>query len=196
MKTQKEKILLHICCAPCSTYPLKVLQKEPLDIFGFFYNPNIHPYQEYERRRDALAAYASSRDLKLILRDEYDLVQFIRDVVYREDDRCPVCYFKRLEATAKTAKKGKFNYFTTTLLYSKLQKHEMIKNMGESLGKRYGVSFLYRDFRQGWGEGIRLSKEAGLYRQQYCGCIYSEQERFYHPGKRNMGRVDAGREPA
>jgi epoxyqueuosine reductase len=188
MKPAREKILMHICCAPCSAYPLTVLEKEPVDVFGFFFNPNIHPYQEYERRRDTLVRYADLRNLRLIVRDQYDVVQFIRDVVYREEDRCRTCYFMRLEAAARTAKKGRFDFFTSTLLYSKHQKHDLIREMGEGLARRYGVQFLYRDFREGWKEGIRLSKEANLYRQQYCGCIYSEQDRFRPAPKKGADR--------
>ncbi len=183
MSAQKEKLLLHICCAPCSTYPLSVLAEEPLEVFGFFYNPNIHPYREYELRRDTVADYARRKGIRLILRDEYDLVQFVREVVFREDDRCRFCYHRRLEAAARTAKKGGFDFFTSTLLYSKLQNHDLIREMGESLGRRHGVPFLYVDFRRGWKEGIVISKEEGLYRQQYCGCIYSEAERFHRPPK-------------
>jgi len=175
-----ERLLLHVCCAPCSTYPLKVLENMPFQVFGFFFNPNIHPFQEYERRRDAVCGYFRAKDVTLICRDEYNLVNFLREVVYREQNRCRVCYFKRLEAAAKTAQKSKMDYFTTTLLYSKFQQHDLIRETGESLARAYGVAFYYRDFREGWKEGIRLSREAELYRQQYCGCIYSEQERFDH----------------
>jgi hypothetical protein len=90
-----------------------------------------------------------------------------------------------MEAAAKTAQKSKIDYFTTTLLYSKFQQHDLVREIGESLARVYGVAFYYRDFREGWKEGIRLSREAGLYRQQYCGCIYSEQERF---DRRHMKR--------
>ena len=89
-----------------------------------------------------------------------------------------MCYYDRLKYTAIVAKKGNFDYFTTTLLYSKFQKHEMIKEIGESLAKEYGVNFYYEDFRQYWQEGIELSKARKMYRQQYCGCIYSEKERY------------------
>jgi hypothetical protein len=180
-----EKLLLHICCAPCSTYPLKVLESEAFDVFGFFFNPNIHPYQEYEKRRIAVCDYLQAQNVPLILRDEYGLVNFLRDVVYREQNRCRICYFKRLEAAAETAVRSKLNYFTTTLLYSRFQQHDLIREIGESLARLYGVAFYYRDFREGWKEGIRLSTKAGLYRQQYCGCIYSEQERF---DRRHMKR--------
>jgi epoxyqueuosine reductase len=178
MGNLSDNLLLHICCAPCSTYPLSYFQKKDLPVFGFFFNPNIHPYQEYSRRRDSVVRYAQECNIPLRVQDEYNLVHFIRDVVYREGERCRICYFKRLEMTVKVAEKAKFGYFSSTLLYSKYQKHDLIRDIGESLGKRYGVSFLYHDFREGWKEGIRLSNEAGLYRQQYCGCIYSEQERF------------------
>jgi len=183
MNRKTERLLLHICCGPCAAYPLSALKQEPLETFGFFYNPNIHPYREYALRKETAVAYAASQEARLIVRDEYDVVQFARDVVYRENDRCRVCYHKRLEATARTAKKGGFDWYSSTLLYSKMQNHEMIREIGESLGRRHGVGFLYRDFREGWKEGIRLSKEAGLYRQQYCGCIYSEAERFYRPAR-------------
>ena len=173
-----KKILLHICCAPCSAYPLKILEKESFEISGFFFNPNIHPYQEYAKRRDTVRDYLQVQNVPLILRDEYGLISFVRDVVYREENRCRVCYFKRLEAAAQTAVKGNFDCFTTTLLYSRFQKHEAIREIGESLAGSYGPAFYYHDFREGWKEGIQLSREAGLYRQQYCGCIYSEQERF------------------
>ncbi len=188
MTEKNERLLLHICCGPCAAYPLSLLKQEPLETFGFFYNPNIHPYQEFALRRDTAAAYAETLGVKLIVRDEYDVAQFIRDVVYRENDRCRVCYYMRLEAAARTAKKGNFGWYSSTLLYSKMQNHELIREIGESLGRRHGVKFLYRDFRQGWKEGIRLSKEAGLYRQQYCGCIYSEAERFYRPALKSRTR--------
>jgi predicted adenine nucleotide alpha hydrolase (AANH) superfamily ATPase len=179
-----KKLLLHVCCAPCSTYPLKVMGKDPFEVFGFFFNPNIHPFQEYAKRRDTVCDYFRTKEVPLILKDEYNLVNFLREVVYREKDRCRICYFMRLEAAAKTAQENKIDYFTTTLLYSRFQQHDLIREIGESLGRCYGVSFYYRDFREGWKEGIRLSKEAGLYRQQYCGCIYSEQERFDRIGPR------------
>ncbi|KPJ63656.1 MAG: hypothetical protein AMJ45_07115, partial [Syntrophobacter sp. DG_60] len=130
--------------------------------------------------------YANDINLHMIWRDRYDLELFLRETIFREENRCRFCYHTRLEATAQVAKKGKFDAFTTTLLYSKFQDHELIIDIGKSLAKRYGVSFLYEDFRAGWKEGIEVSKELNMYRQQYCGCIYSEKERFCKPiiGKR------------
>jgi len=173
------KVLIHICCANCLIYPLKVLREEGMEVWGFFYNPNIHPYQEYVRRRDTVREYAEKVGLRVIWRDRYDLEEFLRRVAFREGRRCEICYHMRLEAAAQVARHGKFDAFTTTLLYSKLQKHRLVREVGEALGKEYGVKFLGRDFREGWKEGIETSKSLGLYRQQYCGCIYSEKERFY-----------------
>ncbi len=179
MKITKLKILVHICCAPCAIYSVKVLESQGFSIMGFFYKKNIHPYQECLRRQEALEIYAAKKNIRVIYQEGYDLEGFIQSVVYRESDRCRFCYHDRLKATALLAKRGKFDYFTTTLLYSKFQKHELIKSIGESAGKFAGVPFYYHDFRKGWKEGIKESKELGLYRQQYCGCIYSEKERYY-----------------
>jgi len=155
------------------------LRTEGLDVMGFFYRHNIHPYTECLRRQETLQSYAEQIDLRVICQEGYNLEGFIQNVVYREAERCTYCYHERLRSTALLAKRGKFDYFSTTLLYSKFQKHEAIKSIGESIGKSVGVTFLYEDFRSGWREGIESSKNLGLYRQQYCGCIYSEKERYY-----------------
>ena len=145
---------------------------------GFFYNPNIHPYQEYRRRLEAVQQYETLADIKIIYRDSYDMEEFLRQMVFRESDRCRICYHLRLDAAARTAKKGKFDAFTSTLLHSRHQDHELIREIGEAVGKAQRVSFFHRDFRDGWREGIEESQRLGLYRQQYCGCIYSEKERY------------------
>ena len=146
---------------------------------GFFYRHNIHPYTECLRRQETLEAFADQHQLKLIVQEGYDLEAFIQNVAFRESERCNYCYHDRLRSTALLAKRGKFDYFSSTLLYSKHQQHELIRSMGESIGKSVGVPFLYQDFRAGWKEGIECSKQMGLYRQQYCGCIYSEKERYF-----------------
>ena len=173
------KALLHVCCANCAIYPINNMREEGLEVMGFFYRHNIHPYTECLRRQEALEAYAEQIKLKVIYQEGYDLEGFIRNVAFRESERCNYCYHDRLRSTALLAKRGKFDYFSSTLLYSKHQKHELIRSMGESIGKSVGVPFLYRDYREGWKEGIESSKQIGLYRQQYCGCVYSEKERFY-----------------
>jgi predicted adenine nucleotide alpha hydrolase (AANH) superfamily ATPase len=173
------KVLLHVCCANCAIYPIKSIREKDLSVMGFFYRHNIHPYTECLRRQEALQSYAEQINLKVIYQEGYDPEGFIQNVVFRESERCNYCYHDRLRSTALLAKRGKFDYFSTTLLYSKHQKHELIRSMGESIGKSAGIEFLYQDFREGWKEGIECSKQMGLYRQQYCGCIYSEKERFY-----------------
>ena len=173
------KLLLHICCAPCSIYPVQVLRQENYDVMGFFYGSNIHPYQECLKRRQTLSDYADTIDLKLIISETYDLEHFLRNVVYREKDRCLFCYQERLRTTALMARRGKFDAYSTTLLYSKFQKHEIIKTIGQSVGQEVGIPFHYQDYRTGWKEGISTSKKLGMYRQQYCGCIYSEKERYF-----------------
>ena len=173
------KVLLHVCCANCAIYPIKSMRAEGLEVMAFFYRHNIHPYTECLKRQEALEAFAEQIDLKVIYQDGYDLEGFIRNVAFRESERCNYCYHDRLRSTALVAKRGKFDYYSSTLLYSKHQKHELIRSIGESIAKSVGVPFLYHDYREGWKEGIECSKEMGLYRQQYCGCVYSEKERYY-----------------
>lgn len=146
---------------------------------GFYYRHNIHPFTECVKRQETLRFYAESINLPVIYQEGYDLEGFLQKMIFRESNRCSVCYHERLRSTALIAKRGKFNYFSTTLLYSKFQKHDMIRSMGESIGKSVGVPFYYHDFREGWKEGIEESKRLEMYRQQYCGCIYSEKERFF-----------------
>jgi predicted adenine nucleotide alpha hydrolase (AANH) superfamily ATPase len=172
-------LLLHICCAPCTVYTVKKLRCDGYDICGFFYNPNIHPYSEYKKRFATVEEYAGKDALRVIFSEDYTMEEFLRNVAFREKDRCLYCYYDRLRRTALTAKKEKFKGFTSTMLYSKYQRHEMIKSVGENIAEEVGIPFHYHDFREGWIEGIRSSKEMGLYRQSYCGCIYSEKERFF-----------------
>ncbi len=180
METVKgPKILVHMCCAPCSVYPLKVLRSENFHIMGFFYRHNIHPYTECLKREETLKTFSEIEKFQVIWQEGYEPEEFIRNVVFREADRCAYCYHDRLKSTALLAKRGKFDCFTSTLLYSKFQKHDMIREIGESLAKSAGIPFYYHDFREGWKQGIAESKELNLYRQQYCGCIYSEKERYF-----------------
>lgn len=174
-----QRILLHTCCGPCTIHPLAQLREQGWSVRGFFYNTNIHPYQEWERRLDALQTVANAHDLHLIVRDDYDLEGFLRQVVFREEMRCFYCYSHRLEAAARLAKKSRFDAFSTTLLYSKHQKHELVKTVAEQAAKKHGIVFHYEDFRLGWQHGQEQARQMGIYRQQYCGCIYSEKERFF-----------------
>ena len=172
------KILLHICCGPCSIYPISQLQKSNCDITGYLYNPNIHPYKEFKRRLLTAEQYLNDLKINAIIDRNYGLIKFLREVVSNEKVRCEYCYKDRLEQTAITAKNNRFDSFSTTLLYSKYQNHLKIKEFGEKLASEYSLHFHYDDFRLGWQQGIDRSKELEMYRQPYCGCIYSEQERY------------------
>jgi len=172
------KILLHTCCGPCALFPLRQLRESGHEVAGFFYNHNIHPYQEYAKRLDAAIEMARIESLPLLTKDSYDLEIFLAAVAADPEKRCSYCYASRLDATAATAKSQGFEAFTTSLLYSRYQKHDEIRALAEKAGHKHGVTFHYQDFRNGWQEGIRISKVLGLYRQQYCGCIYSEKERY------------------
>ncbi|MBI5047340.1 MAG: epoxyqueuosine reductase QueH [Deltaproteobacteria bacterium] len=172
------KLLVHICCGPCAIYPLKKILDGKIEVWGFFFNPNIHPYTEYQKRLEAVKILAEKMDVKMIYRDEYNLEEFLKNTISNIDARCGYCYSSRLEATAIAARENSFDYFSSSLLYSKYQDHELIRGIGKGIGERFGISFYYDDFRIGWKEGIQNSKDMGLYRQQYCGCIFSEKERY------------------
>ena len=158
--------------------PLDRLRAQGHDVHGFWFNPNIHPYTENEKRRLEVEKYSQQADLPMIWRNEYRLQEFLRLVAFREAERCRLCYHQRLSAAANVAKRGKFDFFTSTLLFSKTQPHSEIIEAAEAVAKKNGVKLLYQDFRTGWQEGVQRSLEAGMYRQQYCGCIYSEKERY------------------
>jgi predicted adenine nucleotide alpha hydrolase (AANH) superfamily ATPase len=173
-----KKVLLHICCGPCATYPVPWLRDQGYMVMGYYSNSNIHPYSEYIKRQEALAEYAQIADFKVIWDQEYNPVKYFQNMAFRESNRCMLCYSMRLENTAHIARKGNFDFFTTTLLVSKHQNHELIRSIGDAAGKKLGVEFLYHDFREGYKQTIDASKKMGLYRQQYCGCLYSEIERY------------------
>ena len=172
------KLLLHVCCAPCSTYTLGKLRKQNIDVSGYFYNPNIHPYREFRKRLSTLREFAAFQDFPLEIESEYGLTEYLRKVVFHEKQRCIICYDIRLEKTAQQAVKSGADAFSSTLLYSRYQNHEAITKIGKQMAEKYGVEFYYDDFRVGWQEGIDKAIAMDLYRQPYCGCIYSEQERY------------------
>jgi predicted adenine nucleotide alpha hydrolase (AANH) superfamily ATPase len=152
--------------------------KEKGDESPIFFQPQHPSYQEYQKRLEALKQYSERFGLKVIYRDEYLLEEFLRSVSHRVEERCQYCYSVRLEATAREAKRNSFDAFSTTLLQSTHQNHDLIRETGEHLAREIGTPFYYDDFRQGWRRGLEVSKAMGLYRQQYCGCIYSERDRF------------------
>jgi len=156
------------------------LRGAAFDITCYFYNPNIHPVQEYYARLSTAAQYNHDEGLKHMIVEDYGLTEFTRAVSGNEamPKRCAVCYEMRLKRTAKIAKTGGFDCFTSTLLYSKYQDQDLIVRTAEAAAEEHGVKFYYHDFREGWQEGIDESKAKGMYRQQYCGCIYSEEDRY------------------
>jgi predicted adenine nucleotide alpha hydrolase (AANH) superfamily ATPase len=187
------KLLLHSCCAPCSVACIAVLREEGIEPVLFWYNPNIHPYKEYASRRDTLVKYAGDLGLDLIMEDHYGLRSFIAGLSrdgssgpFGKDggNRCAYCYRIRLARTAALAREQGFDAFTTTLLISPYQNHELLVKTAEEAG---GSLFLYRDFRPRFREGQAEARRLGLYMQKYCGCIFSEEERYAaktQPGER------------
>jgi predicted adenine nucleotide alpha hydrolase (AANH) superfamily ATPase len=189
------KLLLHTCCGPCSVGCIRGLEEEGIRPDLFWYNPNIHPWTEYRSRRDCLEGLARTKNLELLKVDEYGLRPFVRSAVALEaaagaedgraapagsppGGRCDYCYRLRLEKTAERARQGGYDCFSTTLLISPYQRHEDIKQAGEDLAARWGPQFFYRDFRPRFREARRYAREQGFYMQKYCGCIFSEEERY------------------
>ena len=173
------KLLLHTCCAPCSVYCIKSLRQEGIEPTVYWFNPNIHPYTEYKARRDTLKEYTASIGVQAIFEENYGLREFCKNVVDDLNKRCvKYCYRIRLEQTAKYAKENGYDTFSTTLLISPYQNHEALKKIGEEMAEKYGLEFLYRDFRPGFRQGQAEAREKGLYMQKYCGCIFSEESRY------------------
>ena len=175
---EKKYLLLHTCCAPCSIYCVDTLRTEGIEPTAFWFNPNIHPYQEYKARRDTLVDYAASIGMELLRREDYGLRDFVRAVAGDIDHRCGHCYRVRLEETARFAAEHGYEAFSTTLLISPYQNHDLLRAVGEEMAARYGVPFLYRDFRPGFRAGQAKARELGLYMQKYCGCVFSEEDRY------------------
>ena len=175
------KLLMHTCCAPCSVYCIKALKEENIKPDLFWFNPNIHPYMEYKARRDCLIEYSKRDDidLNLIIKDDYGLDEFCKNVIGSLETRCrDYCYKVRLEETVRFAKENGYDAFTSTLFVSIYQNHDEMKRICEELAKKYDIEFLYRDFRVGFREGQAEAREQGLYMQKYCGCVFSEEDRY------------------
>lgn len=172
------KTLLHICCAPCANQPIQTLREEGLEVSGFWFNPNIHPYTEYRARKNTLEEYAKEIAMPLVTIQEYGLRTFVQNVAENIDGRCTYCYRVRMEETARYAADHGFDTFTTSLLISPYQNHEAIIATAQAMGEEYGVKFLYRDFRPLFRAGQDFAREHGFYMQKYCGCVFSEEDRY------------------
>lgn len=177
--TQKKRLLLHVCCAGCAAYTPRLLQ-DKYEVTLFFYNPNIHSYSEYRKRARETKKIASLYDLNLI-KGKYDHKEWLHKIKEHQTDReggerCSICYEERLEATAQVAKKGGYDIFTTTLTISPHKRADKINEIGRNIVREFGVEFLEQDLKKedGFKESCRLSKQLGLYRQNYCGCEFSK----------------------
>lgn len=172
-------ILLHICCAPCAIAAIEELNGEGRKVRGFFYNPNIHPYSEYLRRKKEAEKYSHDIGLDTAYPD-YEIEKYFEHIVYNEalNNRCPVCWRLRLEETARFARENGFDSFTTTLLASPYQDQDAIRSISGDIAKRLGVEFYYKDFRPRFKEAHKAAKLKGIYCQNYCGCVFSEKERL------------------
>ena len=172
-----KKILLHMCCAPCATAVLEHLRADGYEVTGYFYNPSIHPWKEFKRRLDAVKEWAPAVDLPVIYNEEYPLEENIK-MLLDSENRCLSCFTDRMKRTAELASEMGIELFTSTLSVSPYQNHRLLIEAGESAAESLDVQYLYRDFRDSYRRSIELSRGAGLYRQPYCGCVFSERDRY------------------
>ena len=182
MNGGKESFLLHCCCAPCFTHPVRILS-DRFNVTAFFYNPNIQPEEECRAREEEMRRLAGRWRIDLVV-GEYDVDRWHRLVEGMEDEpeggaRCEVCYGMRLEETARMARERGIGTFGSTLSISPHKNAKVINRVGRELGERYGVAFYNADFKKkdGFRISCRISEEEGLYRQDYCGCVYSRRGR-------------------
>ena len=190
-----KSLLLHICCAPCALGALDVLKEEGFDVTGFFYNPNIHPLIEFRRRLKAMKMLMEAGDVKAETDDEYGLEAFLQEVYMRGgsgEGRCARCYEMRLRRAARRTRELGLPAFTTTLLASQHQDVELVAQVGESAANAEGVEFVRRDFRENAERGREDARRRSLYTQSYCGCIFSENERYRDTSK-HLYRGPGGR---
>ncbi|MBS1316246.1 epoxyqueuosine reductase QueH [Phascolarctobacterium faecium] len=172
------KLLLHACCGPCACYPAEKLLVDGKAFDILYFNPNIHPYKEFKRRLNALRELCEKKRYKLIVDKSYPLETCVQGMLDEPVIRCVYCYRVRMRYAAQYAKENGYDAFSTTLLVSPYQKHELIIQMAEEAGKEFDIPFYYEDFRKGYQRGVDISLELELYRQPYCGCVFSERDRY------------------
>ena len=177
------KVLLHCCCAPCSVSCIEPLKSEGFEPVAFWFNPNIHPYKEFKQRLATLREFCEKKQIALFIDKNYDLEETVRGMVCEPTVRCAYCYRVRMRYAAKFAKENGYDAFSTTLLVSPYQKHALIIKEAEAAAEEFGIPFYYEDFRDGYQRGVDISLEMKLYRQQYCGCVFSERDRYLLPAK-------------
>lgn len=187
-----DKLFLHTCCGPCAMWPLEDLRNEGRKVHLFFFNPNIHPLAEWERRRDNARKAAEFYGVPLTVLGSSDEEEWIKRAGEGQE-RCRYCYRVRLMQAAEEARKRGFTAFSSTLLVSPWQKRDLIIEEGERAARETGISFLPYDWREGYRQGQALAREAGLYRQRYCGCLISLDESSYAESIRRDHRELSGR---
>lgn len=184
-----KKLLMHACCAPCFTYIENDLKKnglknpdgtyEKVDYTACFYNPNIHPKVEYERRKNAFIEFCKIKEVKNVVIDEYNLNEYVKYIALNvgEDKkykvRCEYCYYMRLKKVFEYAKENNFDVVSTTLTISPYQNHDLIKKVGKQLQDEFEIEFKYVDYKEHFREGQKMAREIGIYMQKYCGCVFS-----------------------
>jgi predicted adenine nucleotide alpha hydrolase (AANH) superfamily ATPase len=181
-------ILLHICCGVCAIGLVKKFRQNGYQITGYFYNPNIHPSLEFQKRLRAVEILSEREKIQVVYERDYGLIEFLitltKDIpvesLSNSSQRCPKCYELRLSKTAEFARQNNFSTFSSTLIISPQQNRTLIKNIGENIAQNYGISFKYEPITELYNETKELAKKYNLYRQQYCGCIFSEHERYHY----------------
>ena len=168
------KLLLHTCCGPCTVYPAQQLKDKGIDFTGMYFNPNIHPIDEFEKRKENLKKLSAVMDFEVIYFEDFAQERWENGCFENIEGRCRMCYTLRFDRVAAEAANRGYDAFSTTLLVSPYQRHDMIKEICGVVAVKYGIKFYYEDFRSGYRDGQAKAKEYGLYRQKYCGCIKSK----------------------
>jgi len=182
--TRASSVLIHCCCAHCAAYTASYWRQQGYEVSALWYNPNIHPYTEHQNRLEAMRSLAREAGLPLIIAGGYEVAAYFRQVAGRESQRCQYCFGLRLLKTAEVALERGFDAFTTSLLISPHQKHDLLHKIGTSVAEEKGIDFLYADLRKRYSDSRHMTKPLDLYRQQYCGCLYSEWERYAQPDEK------------
>jgi predicted adenine nucleotide alpha hydrolase (AANH) superfamily ATPase len=178
------KLLLHVCCGVCIGGPLDALQARGAEVVGYFFNPNIQPEEEFRKRLEALRKFQAARGLEIVYDEGYDADRYVESVLPNDENRCLRCYRLRLRRTAQTAKKIGCDAFSTTLLVSRHQKHDLVRQAGDEAAAEFGIPFHYEDWRPLGRCSTEAARSAGLYRQKYCGCSFGLAEQLSRQSKR------------
>lgn len=183
---------MHICCANCAVYPIHHLRERGIEFGGLWFNPNIHPVEEYGLRKEALRELQSLWGLDIDFAGDYGLDEFMQAVDSHAGDRCEACFRMRMGETARRASSEGFDAFSTSLLVSPWQNHGLIAEAGREAQEAHDVEFYYKDLRPGYREARREARTMGLYSQWYCGCVFSRKERELEKAEKAARKASAG----